>query len=93
MFKLNFPNYWDFKKIQRRDAYKGFIIYFYVYLDKVTFLKTGLDRSIQPIEPRIDLIKTKKKKKKIDQTKKISIKDGLNQKSIIFFLFFNRFGF
>ena len=63
-----------------------------MYLDKVTFLKTGLDGSIQPIEPRIDLIKTKKKKK-IDQTKKISIKDGLNQKSIIFFLFFNRFGF
>ena len=42
-----------------------------MYLDKVTFLKTGLDGSIQPIEPRIEPkigpIKAKKGKNRSNQ--------------------------
>ena len=58
-------------KNTKGDAYKGFIRYFDVYLDKVTILKTRLNWSIQPVEPRIEpkinLIKTKKAKNRSNQ--------------------------
>ena len=78
-----------FKKIQRGDAYEGFIKYFHVYLDKITILKTRLDWSIQLVEPRIEpkinLIKTKKGKKSVKPKKKNPSRIELNQKIGHFF--------
>ena len=64
-----------------------------MYLDKVTILKTRLNCSIQPVEPRIkpkiNLIKTKKGKKsvkpKIKIKKKKSIKSRVKPKNRPFF--------
>ena len=66
-----------------------------MYLDKVTILKTRLNCSIQPVEPRIkpkiNLIKTKKGKKsvkpkiKIKKKKKKSIKNRVKPKNRPFF--------
>ena len=64
-----------------------------MYLDKVIILKTRLNWSIQPVEPRIEpkinLIKTKKGKKsvkpKIKLKKKKSIKNRVKPKNRPFF--------
>ena len=64
-----------------------------MYLDKVTILKTRLNWSIQPvepgIEPKINLIKTKKAKNRSNQKKKLkkkkSIKNRVKPKNRPFF--------
>ena len=75
-------------KNTKGDAYKGFIRYFDVYLDKVTILKTRLNWSIQlvepGIEPKINLIKTKIGKKSVKPKKK-SIKNRVKPKNRPFF--------